>query len=148
SIALKKSHTASDTKLEEALDCALRRNVLVVASAGRNAGGGYLALMRHHCVLPVVDLGRGHTPLKNRIISKYAGWRGLSPPDVSGKSHVPSHAEGSSTWGSASTTLVTGAAALLFSLFPMSSLSEVRLALRYSSMLKSDPAVPPPLDAW
>jgi subtilisin family serine protease len=115
--------------LRHALDYAVQHGVLLVAAAGNQASLGSSELTRHHGCVPVVayDL-RGH-PTAMSNLGRSAGQRGLGAPgnvvmpDVDGKPMLQSGT-------SFAAARVTGAIALLWSLFPSASASSIRMALR------------------
>jgi subtilisin family serine protease len=115
--------------LRHALDYAIQHGVIVVAAAGNQASLGSSELTRHHGCIPVVayDL-RGH-PAAMSNLGRSAGQRGLGAPG----NVVMSHADGKPMLQSGTSfaaARVTGAIALLWSLFPSASASSIRLALR------------------
>jgi subtilisin family serine protease len=115
--------------LRHALDYAIQQGVIVVAAAGNQASLGSSELTRHHGCVPVVayDL-RGH-PAATSNLGRSAGQRGLGAPG----NVVMSHADGKPMLQSGTSfaaARVTGAIALLWSLFPSASASSIRLALR------------------
>jgi subtilisin family serine protease len=80
SVGLSRVSLKGERTLEEALDQAARRGVIVVAAAGNQGTLGSSALMRHPWVIPVVacDVERRPTPESNLCSS--VGRRGLCAP--------------------------------------------------------------------
>ncbi len=137
-----------ERRLEEALNYAAKQGVIVVAAAGNQSAVGSSAITRHPWVIPVVACDRLGRPINYSNLGNSIGRRGLSAPGdgitslaVNGK--VP-------TFGgtSAAAPFVTGAVALLRSLFPNAPAAVVKLAITTSSGSRRTTVVPPLLNAW
>ncbi|MFJ7200016.1 MULTISPECIES: S8 family serine peptidase [unclassified Streptomyces] len=139
--------TGSPLALVDALDRAGSLGVVVVAAAG-NEGlvGGASVIVRHPCAIPVVAYDRRGRPLPSSSVGPGIGRRGLGAPgeDIAGLGAVDG---GTATMSgtSAAAPFVTGAVALLWSLFPRASAAEVRYAITGPRVRRS--VVPPLLDA-
>jgi hypothetical protein len=137
-----------DQELEDALDYAVQRGVIVIAAAGNQASLGSTAITRHPWVIPVVacDLEGRPTTISNlgRSIGRY----GLTAPgdDITslGTDGKPLTFGGTS----AATPFVTGAVALLWSEFPLASAAEIKYAVTQVYQQKRTTVVPPLLNAW
>jgi subtilisin family serine protease len=146
SAALLHSSVRSDRRLEVALDFALQREVIVVAAAGNQGGIDGSVLTRHRWVVPVVATDLSGRPIGPSTLGRSIGLGGLGAP---GDSVTSLGVDGRPlTWGGASVAapFVTGAVALLWSLFPEASAAEVRLALRAGRAGWRPALVPPLLD--
>jgi len=134
--------------LEEALDYASRRQVMVVAAAGNQGNVGASAITRHPWVIPVVACDLRGTPISYTNLGSSIGRRGLSAPgyDITslGSNGQPLTLRGTS----AAAPFVTGAMALLFSQFPNASAAEIKRALLHGPALRRSGVVPALLDAW
>jgi subtilisin family serine protease len=131
--------------LEQALDYAMGRGALVVVAAGNQAAIGSSAITRHPGVVPVAAYDRHGRPLEQSNLGGSLGTRGLGAP---GEGVVSLDARGGTLTGggtSAAAAFVTGAAALLWSLFPSAGLGEIRFALAGDAPRRT--VIPPLLDA-
>jgi subtilisin family serine protease len=147
SSALALPSSKGERKLEEALDQALRRGVIVVAAAGNQGTLGGSAITRHPWVIPVVACDLQGKPISYSNLGSSIGRRGLRAPG----DRIPSlGADGKPlTFGgtSAAAPFVTGAIALLYSEFPTASAAQIKLAITQAFAPRRT-VVPPLLDAW
>lgn len=148
SAALTNPSSHGEHQLEQALDYAAQRGVLVVAAAGNQGTVGSSAITRHPWVIPVVgcDLQGRPTPESN-LGSSIGRW-GLAAP---GENIVSLGADGNpqTTAGtSAAAPFVTGAIALLWSEFPGASAAQIKLAVTQVGRRPRRTIAPPLLDAW
>jgi len=148
SAAIAQQSSKGERELEEALDYAARRGVIVVAAAGNQGMVGSSAITRHPWVIPVVacDL-RGH-PISYSNLGSSIGRRGLSAP---GDNVTSLGADGKPlTFGgtSAAAPFVTGAIALLWSESLSATAAEMKLAITQAYAQRRTTVVPPLLDAW
>jgi len=146
SVAIGQPQSKSESKLEAALDYALRRGVLVAAAAGNQGTVGSTSITRHPWVIPVVGCDQTGRPLNESNFSSSIGRQGVSAP---GEAVTSLSTDGKTTVSrgtSVSVPFVTGAIALLWSEFPSASASEVKQALMLSNRRRT--VVPPLLDAW
>ena len=136
--------TRVEAGLTQALDHAARRGALVVAAAGNQGTLGSSAITRHPGVLPVVGYGAGRRPMHGTNLAGSAGRRGVGAP---GEAIVSLGGGGlaTRTGTSFATAFVSGAIALLWSLFPDGDASRVRAALLGAPRRTS--VTPPLLDA-
>ena len=112
SLALAQPSTKGEQALEEALNQAVRRGVIVVAAAGNQGTLGSSAITRHPWVIPVVACDLRGRPMNESNLGSSIGRRGLSAP---GDGITSLGAEGQSlTLGGTSVAVpfVTGAIAL------------------------------------
>ena len=147
SLALAQPSTKGEQALEEALNQALRRGVLIVAAAGNQGTLGSSAITRHPWVIPVMACDLRGRPMNESNLGVSIGRRGLSAP---GDSITSLGSEGQSlTLGGTSVAVpfVTGAIALLWSEFPTAIAAEVKLAITQATTLRRTSVVPPVLDA-
>lgn len=147
SLALTQPAGAGHLRLQEALDEAMRRGVLVAAAAGNQGLVGSSALTRHPWVIPVSACDPAGRPLSLSNLSHTLGRGGLSAP---GHQIAGIDARGSVTsmsGTSAAVPFVTGALALLKSLFPAAGAAQLRHALLNLTAQRRS-VTPPLLDAW
>jgi subtilisin family serine protease len=134
--------------LEEALNYAASRGVLVVAAAGNQGAVGSTVITRHPWVIPIAACDLQGRPLDYSNLGASIGRCGLRAPgdritSISANGKVI-HFSGTS----AATPFVTGAIALLWSQFPSATSSEMRFAIRAGSKPQQATIVPPLLDGW
>lgn len=148
SIGLVNLSAAREQRLEEALNYAARRRVIVVVAAGNQGTLGSSALTRHPWVIPVTASDLEGRPIPESNLGRSTATRGLAAPgkDITslGSDGEPRTFQGTS----AATPFVTGAIALLWSEFPAASADEVKFALIAVSPSRRKTLVPPLLDAW
>lgn len=138
--------TRSERMLEESLDYAARRGVLVVAAAGNQGTLGGSAITRHPWVIPVVAYDSRGRPMRQSNLGSSMGRRGLGAPGEAIESlgaKGPPLTLGGTSFAAA---FVTGAIALLRSVFPAASAAEIRRAVTQPQ--RRTTVVPPLLDAW
>jgi subtilisin family serine protease len=147
SVALAAPSPNRELKLEQALDHAAARGALVVAAAGNQGTIGGSAITRHPWVIPVVACDSRGWPLGMSNLGSSIGRRGLMAPG----DHITSlEASGQSVTSggtSAAAPFVTGAIALLWSMFPEASAAGVKSAVTGAGARRPT-VVPPLLDAW
>lgn len=147
SLALIQPSIKGEQALEEALNQAVRRGVIMIVAAGNQGTVTGSPILRHPWVIPVVACDRQGRPMKESNVGSSIGRRGLSAPGDA----VTSLGAGSQslTFGGTSVAVpfVTGATALLLSEFPTASAVHIKLALTQASALRRISVVPPLLDA-
>ena len=147
SLALAQPSTKEEQTLEEALNQAVRRGVIVVAASGNQGTLGSSAITRHPWTIPVVGCDRLGRPTNESNLGSSMGRRGLSAP---GDGITSLGAEGQSlTLGGTSVAVpfVTGTIALLWSEFPNATAAQIKLAITQASTPRRASVVPPLLDA-
>jgi subtilisin family serine protease len=134
--------------LEQALDYAAKRGVVVVAAAGNQGMVGSTAITRHPSVIAVVACDRRGRSLNESNFGNSIGRRGLSAPgegitslSTDGKA-VPSGGT------SIAAPFVTGGIALVWSEFPEASAGQVRVAVTQAHAQRRPTVVPALLNAW
>lgn len=147
SLALGRPSVNGNKALSEALDHATRRGALLVAAAGNQGTVGTTPLTRHPGVIPVVACDTNGQPLPSSNLGQAIARQGLRAPG----GDIPSLGTNGPvvrlSGTSAATPFVTGAAALLWSLFPQASPTSIRLALQGTARSARTSIVPPLLDA-
>lgn len=147
SLALSRPSGRDEQAVEQALDRAARRGVIVVVAAGNRGLIGSSAITRHAWVVPVVACDLEGRPISQSTLAGSIGRRGLRAP---GQSITSLRAEGGTLTldgSSVAVPFVTGAIALLWSLFPMASAAQIRFAVTQGTALRRISVVPPLLDA-
>jgi subtilisin family serine protease len=147
SLALAQPSTKGERALEEALNQAVKRGVIVVAAAGNQGTLGSSAITRHPWVIPVIACNLAGRPTNESNLGSSIGRRGLSAP---GDAITSLSAEGQPlTLGGTSVAVpfVTGAIALLWSIFPAATAAQIKLAITQASIPRRASVVPPLLNA-
>jgi subtilisin family serine protease len=148
SAALAQPSAKGEQRLEEALDHAAKRGVVVVAAAGNQGTVGSSAITRHPWVIPVIACDLRGTPLNYSNLGSSIGRRGLSAPG-DGITSLGINGKPPTFGGtSAAAPFVTGAIALLQSIFPKATAAEVKFAVTGKNAPRRPSVVPPLLDAW
>jgi len=148
SAALAQPSTRGERQVEQALDNAATRGVLVVAAAGNQGTVGSSAITRHSWVIPVIACDRRGRPTAESNLGGSIGRRGLAAP---GEDITSLGSDGKPrTFGgtSAAAPFVTGAIALLWSEFPDASAARIKLAVTQAGTRSRATITPPLLDAW
>ena len=148
SLALAQPSSKGERELEQVLDHATKRGVIIVAAAGNQGMLGSTAITRHPWVIPVVACDLRGRPMNGSNLGSSIGRRGLSAP---GEAIISLGAVGKPlTLGgtSVATPFVTGAIALLWSAFPAATAAQVKFAVTQAYAPRRTTVVPPLLNAW
>jgi len=139
----------SEHELEEALDYAAKRGVIIVAAAGNQGAIGSSAITRHPWVIPVAACDIRGRPIDQSNLGNSIGKRGLRAPGDSITSLGVEEGKLLKLGGtSAAAPFVTGTIALLQSEFPAATAAELKYAITQAYGPKRTTIVPPLLDAW
>ena len=148
SVALEQPSALGQRALEEALNHAAKRGVILVAAAGNQATVGSTVITRHPWVIPVVACDRQGRPINLSNLGRSIGRGGLSAPGDQITSLGIDGKPVTSSGTSIAAPYVTGAVALLWSEFPAAKAAEVKLALTHAYGASRRSVVPPLLNAW
>jgi subtilisin family serine protease len=146
SLALARSSTSVDATLEQAFNHALNRGVIVVAAAGNQGLVTSSQITRHSWIIPVVACDLEGRPKSESNLGTSIARRGLMAP---GDAITSLGADGPPlTLGGTSVAVpfVTGAIALLASVFPAADAAQLKSAITQASKPRRS-VVPPLLDA-
>lgn len=147
SLALSHPSFQEERMLNEALNFALKRGVIIVAAAGNQGTVGSSVITRHPWIISVAACNIHGNPISQSNLGSSIGRQGLRAPGediISLSSQEPFRRYGGT---SVATPFVTGTIALLWSKFPHASAAEVKLAVTKSRNVKRRSIVPPLLDA-
>jgi subtilisin family serine protease len=149
SLALAQPSSKGERELEQAINHAARRGVVIVAAAGNQGTLGSTAITRHSWVIPVVACDLRGRPTNESNLGSSIGSRGLSAPGGAitslGAAGKPLTLGGGT---SVATPFVTGAIALLWSAFPRATAAQVKFAVMQAYAPRRASVVPPLLNAW
>jgi subtilisin family serine protease len=147
SVALISASGKSERTLEEVLNHALSRGVLIVAAAGNQGTVGSSAITRHPWVIPVAACDHQGRPLGMSNLAPSFGRRGLSAPGDRITSLDPAGTSLTLSGTSFAVPFVTGVIALLWSAFPDALAAAVKFAVIRSGAGARTSVAPPLLDA-
>ena len=148
SLALAQPSSKGARALEDALDYAARRGVMIVAAAGNQGTLGSTPLTRHPWVIPVAACTLQGRPMHESNVGRSIGRGGVSAP---GDGVTSLGAEGKPltfSGTSAAAPFVTGTIALLWSAFPTATASCIKQVVTQASQPRRATVVPPLLNAW
>jgi len=148
SVALNRPSSKSERSLEEALNLAAKRGVIVVAAAGNQGTIGSSAITRHPWVIPVVACDLSGRPISQSNLGSSAGRRGLSAPGEEVTSLGTAGRPLTMAGTSVAAPFVTGTIALLWSTFVTAMATEVKRAVTQAYTPRRLTVVPPLLNAW
>lgn len=146
SLGVLPADTSAIPELEAACDHAARHGVILVVAAGNQGRIGFLPLLNHPWIIPVVscDLDGGVAPESN--LGMTIGARGLRAPGVAIPTAAPGGGYASISGTSAAAAIVTGAVALLWSASPRTPASEMKASILRSAGRSRRSLIPPLLD--
>lgn len=148
SASLAQPSLKSERALEESLNYAAQREVVVVVAAGNQGTLGSTAITRHPWVIPVVAYDLQRKPMDHSNLGNSIGRWGLGAPGENvtslGSAGQPLTLGGTSV----AAPFVTGAIALLWSTFPSATAAQVKFAIVQAYAPRRATVVPPLLDAW
>ena len=147
SVAVISPSGKSERMLEEVLNHALSRGVLIVAAAGNQGTISSSVITRHPWVIPVTACDQQGQPLGGCNLAPSLGRRGLSAPGDQITSLDPAGTTLTLSGTSFAVPFVTGAIALLWSAFPYALAADVKLAVIRSGVGTRTSVVPPLLNA-
>lgn len=143
SLALAQPSIKEEQALAETFNYAAKRGVIVVAAAGNQGTLGSSVITRHPWVIPVVAVDTNGRPVNGTNLGNSIGRQGLSAP---GDKITSLGIEGqpfTSGGTSVAVPFVTGAIALLWSIFPTATAAQIKHALLASTPRRV--SVVPPL---
>jgi subtilisin family serine protease len=148
SAALVSASSKGERELQQVLDHAMRRGVLVVAAAGNQGALGSSVITRHPWVIPVVAYDLQGRPMGLSNLGASIGRRGLGAPGEEITSLSATEEPLTMGGTSVATAFVTGSVALIWSEFPAATAANIRSAATQAFAPRRTTIVPPLLDAW
>lgn len=146
SLGLSASSLTSYDNLQEAYDYALQRRAIIVVAAGNQGNMGSISLINHEWLIPVAacDANGKLDPMSN--FGPSIGKRGLMAPGVNIQSAYPGGESTHMSGTSFSAPFVTGAIALLWSIFAKATAERIKYSvIRSASIQRRRPSIIPPL---
>jgi subtilisin family serine protease len=147
SAAVAQASANGERELEEALNFAARRNVIVIVAAGNQGTVGSSVITRHPWAIPVAACDLQGRTMTASNLGNSIGRHGLTAPG----SDITSLAAAGTpkTFGgtSAAVPFVTGTIALLWSEFPSCTAAQIKLAVTQAGP-RHKAITPPLLNAW
>lgn len=147
SLALAQPSNNGERVLEEALNRAVSRGVIIVAAAGNQGTLGSSVITRHPWVIPVVACDGWGRPINESNLGSSIGRGGLRAPGDAITSLNTNGAPLTLGGTSVAVPFVTGTVALLWSEFPTASAAQIKLAILQASGSQRAGIVPSLLDA-
>lgn len=147
SVGLAEAASRAEPAIDQALEQAARRGIIVVAAAGNQGILGSSAITRHSWVIPVVGCDRHGQVLALSNLGASIGRHGLAAPGHKVTSLAASGGHATFSGSSAAVPFVSGTIALLWSAFPRASATRLRLAIT-GNLARRRSVTPPLLDAW
>jgi subtilisin family serine protease len=145
SLALANPASKREIELDDVINYAAKRGVIIVAAAGNQGTVGSTTITRHPWAIPVVACNRLGNPMQLSNLSNSIGQRGLSAPGENitslGSNNKPVTFSGTSV----AVPFVTGTIALLWSEFPGLPADEIKRAINRVNKRRS--IVPPLLNS-
>jgi len=148
SAPLARSSPKGEHELEEALAYATKRSVIIVVAAGNQGAVGSSVITRHPWVIPVAACDLQHRVMAESNLGNSIGRHGLMAPGDNITSLGTNGKPQTSGGTSAATPFVSGAIALLWSEFPSSSATQIKLAIAQACARRQTSVTPPLLNAW
>ena len=121
---------------------------MIVASAGNQGAIASSVITRHSWVIPVAASNLQGKPLGKSNLCNSIGKYGLSAPGENITSLGTDGASVTLSGTSAAAPFVSGAIALLWSLFPSLNAVQIKLAIMQTGSVKRRTIAPPLMNAW
>lgn len=146
SVGLAEAWSRAEPAVDDALEQAARRGVIVVAAGGNQGMLGSSAITRHRWVIPVVACDDYGHALAQSNLGASIGRNGVMAPGHEIRSLAASGGHATFSGSSAAVPFVTGAIALLWSVFRGANAAQLRLAIS-GGLVRRRSVTPPLLDA-
>jgi subtilisin family serine protease len=146
SVGIGNSSVEPHPALNDSMDYAFKKGVLVVAASGNSGRIGHIPLFNHPWVIPVAACDQQGKIMTKSNLGPSLGKRGLMAPGLDVISIVPPSGHTTMSGTSVAAPFVTGMIALLWSLFPQASAEQIRSAVLLPQVERRS-IVPPLLNA-
>jgi subtilisin family serine protease len=147
SLGLSTSVLTVFNELEEACEYASRHGVILVSASGNQGRIGYLPLFHNRWVIPVAACDNNSRLSPESNFGASIGSRGLMAPGVNIASTFPDGKYDLMTGSSVAAPFVSGAIALLWSIFPNASSTEIKYSIMKGVLSGRRSIIPPLLNA-
>ena len=147
SLGLSTSSLTSYDNLQEAYDYALQKGVIIVVAAGNQGSIGNISLINHHWLIPVCACDENDRLNSMSNFGPSIGNRGIMAPGVNIKSVYPGGQYTHMSGTSFAAPFVSGAIALLWSIFTNATASLIKHAIITSASNQRRRLIPPLLNA-
>lgn len=134
-------------KLQEALEFACQKNVIIVVAAGNQGTLGSTLVTRHPWVIPVVAYDLTGKPTEQSNFGNSIGRRGIGAPGEDITSLATNGVVAKMSGTSIAAPFVTGTIALLLSHFQRVTVAQIRTAVTASTKPRYRTVIPPLLNA-
>ena len=148
SAAVSQPSANGERELEEALNHAARRNVIVVVAAGNQGSVGSSVLTRHPWSIPVAACDLQARMMAASNLGSSIGRHGLTAPGENITSLATNGKPQTFGGTSAAVPFVVGTIALLWSEFSTASAAQIKLAVTQAGAERRKAIAPPLLNAW
>ena len=148
SAAVAQPSANGERQLEDSLNYAARRHVVVVVAAGNQGTVGSSVITRHPWTIPVAACDPQGRMMTASNLGRSIGRHGLAAPGDDITSLAASGQPQTFSGTSAAVPFVVGAIALLWSEFSSSTAAQVKLAITRAGGQRRKAIAPPLLDAW
>jgi subtilisin family serine protease len=151
SLGLSTSSLTVYDELQQAYDYALQKSVIIVVAAGNQGNIGNISLINHQWLIPVAACDENNLldPMSN--FGPSIGNRGLMAPGMNIRSTYPGGQYTNMSGTSFAAPFVTGAIALLWSIFPSATAGAIIHSITRSALFKRRSIIPSLLNvetAW
>jgi subtilisin family serine protease len=151
SLGLSTSSLTVYDELQQAYDYALQKSVIIVVAAGNQGNIGNISLINHQWLIPVAacDENNSLDPMSN--FGPSIGNRGLMAPGMNIRSTYPGGQYTNMSGTSFAAPFVTGAIALLWSIFPSATAGAIMHSITRGALFKRRSIIPSLLNvetAW
>jgi subtilisin family serine protease len=147
SLGLSTSSMIVYKELVEAYDYACQKGVIIVGAAGNQGNIGSTSLFNHPWIIPVAACDQYNRPAPQSNFGPLIGKHGLMAPGINITSTYPGGQYTKMSGTSFATPFVTGTIALLTSIFPKATATEVTFSVKGSGSDRRTSIIPPLLNA-